>query len=400
MQASAEFLEVLQNEAEHFLATHPADGTHNVSAQAVDEPFPNFVGTAVLSLASFRPSFAGYLMPTSVWATVARQYENMLLETNPQTDVMYPLKPSPVLDESSRIPTAFFQIEAVKAFITVHKKFTALLYQSTNIPNVDSIHELPNVVGKMTHSNNEWYGFSIASSPITKASMIMVYPAQPWQLTKYTDSRTTLVTETAQLYNSVHAAHATASSGPAKLQWLYDVLDGKKEQETIVINNGDFVVAKDTKWPAGDFNKAYEWSQSIQNQAGASLPLGLAKSVWFLVMPFDRSILSIRDLNDNHVPLLKLMQSETLDYLKKTFGFKPEDVVMYFHYAPTFYHLHLHVNHVSVLTETTYCGKVEELETVINNIEMNRDYYQQCTRRICLKVNEPLAQKFAQAQQQ
>ena len=375
-------------------------------------PFPYFVGTMVISLTPFRPSFVGYLMPTLSWAVLARQYESHLHFQQQSTSgatsgtTLYPLQPPLVENENEKCPINILTDPNVVTFIDTYKTKSALVYQTNNSPQAQSIYTIPTIHDVVqTHHNNQWFQYSMSSSsPITTSTLTMVYPADPWVIRKYTDQASILVTETPLLYNNVHLPIVRANCDEKKLGWLYDLLDGKKEQDTVVINDNDlgFVMAKDTKWGKKDWDGAEEWRKKNKGERGVDgsddgrddkLPLALSKPLWFLALPKSRHLRSIRDLTANDLPLLTTMRTSILTHLKDQYGFEPHDVILYCHYLPTFYHLHIHINHVSALTENTYMGKVEELDAIIANIELYGDYYPNCTRR----VNVPSGGDYAKA---
>jgi m7GpppX diphosphatase len=132
--------------------------------------------------------------------------------------------------------------------------------------------------------------------------------------------------------------------------WIYDILDEKKEKELRVFENEHFMLQKDIKFNEGD---------DIQ-------------TLYCLAIPKQRDLKSIRDLNASHLPLLKSMLEECYPAMEKMFGLKKNKFKpAFFHYQPTYYHLHVHFIHV---VATPHDNSVS-LEQVIFNIEMASDYY-------------------------
>merc|ERR1712044_51635 len=73
----------------------------------------------------------------------------------------------------------------------------------------------------------------------------------------------------------------------------------------------------------------------------------------------------------------------------ETFGVSRSKLRAYFHYQPTYYHLHVHFEHV----ERSTMGDTRErldLDTVIQNIEMMGDYYQRATLSYQVGLEMPL----------
>ena len=101
--------------------------------------------------------------------------------------------------------------------------------------------------------------------------------------------------------------------------------------------------------------KDYKWNDSA-NLAAMHL-LGLVQ---------DRGLRSVRDLRGAHVPLLRAVRAAGLGVLKDQFGIDTAQVRAYFHYLPTFYHLHVHFDHVSAdVTATHAVSKAILLDDVI-----------------------------------
>ena len=138
-----------------------------------------------------------------------------------------------------------------------------------------------------------------------------------------------------------------------KEQWVYNILDGKAEQDKILYRDDKIVVIPNYTWDCKDMSKMY-----------------------LLVFPIDRSLKSLRDLNEKHIELLEHCKNKTLEIIKNHYGFDKNDIKMFFHYSPSTYHLHIHF----VLISNTECNSsVEyshELSNVIFNLSIKSDYYQ------------------------
>lgn len=71
------------------------------------------------------------------------------------------------------------------------------------------------------------------------------------------------------------------------------------------------------------------------------------ETLHLLAFPFDRKLKTVRDLNDQHLPLLKSIRDETYKVIEEKYGFKRTHLRAFFHYHPTFYHLHVHFTHIN-----------------------------------------------------
>lgn len=84
----------------------------------------------------------------------------------------------------------------------------------------------------------------------------------------------------------------------------------------------------------------------------------------------------MRDLTQEHLPILKSIRDESFKVIENFFGIKQEKIRAFFHYHPTFYHLHVHFAHVHrVESAGAFIDRELLLDDVINNIELKGDYY-------------------------
>ncbi|WUR04305.1 mRNA decapping enzyme [Vairimorpha necatrix] len=87
----------------------------------------------------------------------------------------------------------------------------------------------------------------------------------------------------------------------------------------------------------------------------------------------DSNLRSIRDIKDEK--LLEEGRDIVIENLKQ-FKLGYEDVVMFFHYKPTYEHLHLHVANINLEGSASLSvTRARLLEDVIYNIKIDKDYY-------------------------
>lgn len=73
------------------------------------------------------------------------------------------------------------------------------------------------------------------------------------------------------------------------------------------------------------------------------------------------------------MPLLKSIYNECFPAIEKTFGVPSSKILAYFHYQPTYFHLHVHFMHVDKQERDS--RETVSLDEVISNIEIVSDYY-------------------------
>jgi len=84
-----------------------------------------------------------------------------------------------------------------------------------------------------------------------------------------------------------------------------------------------------------------------------------------------RDIWSLRDLKKKHVPWLRHMRQKLIEATIKTYPVLEEDQLkLYVHYQPTYYHFHIHIVHVQLEAGATQAtGKAIGLESIMSQVE-------------------------------
>lgn len=104
----------------------------------------------------------------------------------------------------------------------------------------------------------------------------------------------------------------------------------------------------------------------------------------FLVVFKDTTLHSIRDLRKYHIPLLNSINKEVQKWLSAKYTDKiAKSFEVYFHYIPSIFQLHLHVNQVSIACTKDQKvqksnGRKQPLHVVINNLSTQSDFYANC----------------------
>jgi m7GpppX diphosphatase len=176
-------------------------------------------------------------------------------------------------------------------------------------------------------------------------------------INKYSKQERYTVRETAEVYNKVTKPHYLDHVDPSHVGWMHNVLENKKETELCLFENDHFKLQKDYKFNEGDLTTFY----------ALALP---KKSV-------DLKLLSVRDLRGDHVPMLKSVLEESYKAIEKAYGLPSHKLHAYFHYLPTYWLLHVHLEHVD--RQGRDAREQVSLESAIFNLEMNSNYYQLCT---------------------
>lgn len=107
-----------------------------------------------------------------------------------------------------------------------------------------------------------------------------------------------------------------------------------------------------------------------------------------------RDLKSIRSLNADHLDLLQNIRDKGVAAIEKQFKLRRSELRIYFHYQPSFYHLHVHFTYLNYNAPGIFCEKSHLLDTVINNINLMPDYYQKATLSFVMHDTDPYLQSY------
>jgi hypothetical protein len=98
-------------------------------------------------------------------------------------------------------------------------------------------------------------------------------------------------------------------------RWIFDLIDKPQETtEVVFINREDWILVQGSSYTS---------------------------DIRYLVVFKDKTLKTIRDLRQKHIPMLKEVECEVLQFLQNKHH--NGDYKMYFHYLPSVFQLHLHV---------------------------------------------------------
>ena len=198
-----------------------------------------------------------------------------------------------------------------------------------------------------------------SSSAIPDLKLNLIYPCTPQHIRKYSKQRARMVTETPQIYAHHIKPYITGQRQAGRLDWIFNILDGRTEQEDVIVridwdapSNTGFLLLPDLNWDR----------KSVEG-------------MHLLALVQRRDIWSLRDLKKKHVPWLKTMREQIVNAATTTNLFpqgtiEKDEVKCYIHYQPTYYHFHVHVVHVMLEAGVTQSvGKAFGLGNVIAQLE-------------------------------
>ena len=210
-------------------------------------------------------------------------------------------------------------------------------------------------------------------SDLNDVKATVIYPATKKHIEKYKSQKLVIVNETADDYMAITKPFLEKQfeNQSFSLQWVYNILEHKKESDRIIFEDLDpevgFILLPDMKWNVEDL-----------------------ASLYCIALPLKRGIKSLRDLTKEHIPLLRNVKQKAVDTIATKFGVAKDSLRLYLHYQPSYYHLHVHINSVSLDVPGTGVLRAHLLSDVIENLQLCSDYYKNKTISFLLKENDRL----------
>lgn len=141
---------------------------------------------------------------------------------------------------------------------------------------------------------------------------------------------------------------------PKKDQWIYNIIEGNSEQESVLYRDDQCVIIPTYMWDGINIDKLH-----------------------ILCMPTDVTLRCIRSLNSSHLRLLDHMKRKTIEVIKHKYELDEQYLKMFFHYEPSTYHLHIHFVNVANNDSRSSIEYSHELNSVMFNISIRDNYYKQ-----------------------
>ncbi len=177
-----------------------------------------------------------------------------------------------------------------------------------------------------------------SSTPsIPDLKLNLIYPCTPSHIRKYSAQRLRYVDETPTIYKQHVRPYINCQRTAGKLDWIFNILDGRTEQEDVILrsdwdspSSSGFLLLPDLNWDR-------------KTVTGLHL----------LALVQRRDLWSLRDLRKKHVPWLKDLQRKVATAAASVFPGEVDgdELKYYVHYHPTYYHFHVHVVHVMLEPE-------------------------------------------------
>ncbi|XP_056144070.1 m7GpppX diphosphatase [Lampris incognitus] len=204
----------------------------------------------------------------------------------------------------------------------------------------------------------------------------VVCPATEKHVKKYQRQERHLVKETGESYSSITLPYIEQQS--FSLQWVYNILEKKAEADRILFEDLDqevgFVLLPDFKWDQKQLD-----------------------DLFLLALVRQRKIKSLRDLNADHLPLLRNIYEKGTEVIMRHYGLPASKLRIYFHYQPSYYHLHIHFNALNYEVPGSSVERAHLLLDVIENLVSDPQYYKTRTLYFPISEDDGLLNRFKEA---
>ncbi|KAG9237819.1 HIT-like domain-containing protein [Amylocarpus encephaloides] len=186
----------------------------------------------------------------------------------------------------------------------------------------------------------------------------LIYPCTAQHIKKYSSQGVRLVHETAAIYMEKIRPYMESKRSEGRLNWVYNIIEGQTEVEDVIFrtplgestDEEGFLLLPDLNWDRKTMSTMH-----------------------LMCLVERRDIWSLRDLRKKHVKWLRDMREHLLDSAVKCYGEKGlerDQLKLYVHYQPTYYHFHIHIVHVALEAGVTQAtGKAIGLESIIETLE-------------------------------
>ena len=183
----------------------------------------------------------------------------------------------------------------------------------------------------------------------------LIWPCTEKHVKKYSKQGVRFVTETPAIYRDHVRPFMQAQREAGRLNWAFNIIEGRKEVEDVIYRtpygqdpDEGFLLLPDLNWD--------------RKTVDALHLLGLVER---------RDIWSLRDLRRKHIPWLQHMKAKFVDATTKVYpSIEADQLKLYVHYQPTYYHFHMHIVHVALEAGATQAtGKAVGLDSIMSQLE-------------------------------
>ena len=220
--------------------------------------------------------------------------------------------------------------------------------------------------------NDIYYRFK-SSKRATEGKMI--FPATAAHIKKYSQQTRRIVLETPEMHQTITRPHFRMLRESGQIGWIENILKDQSEMHRRIVDKKSpetgFIILPDYKWT---------------DESNLS-------ALYLLIIPRRTDLWSIRDLTGEHLPLLTDIRKELIESALIRYKYPDSSALLYhhlrvyFHYPPTYPHLHIHVTLADAQTSCA-AGQAVLLDEVIDNLRNISSEYYKSIRTLSMEFGE------------
>lgn len=237
-----------------------------------------------------------------------------------------------------------------------------------------------------------WWKDSSESSTMGTFKVELISPASDRQIQRARPKASMkMIQETPEMYEEMTKPYIQSIVESGSLSWIENVVTVKKERERLLLEKDDYILNVDTKWRSHPDALHVPRSEWYKHECTVDL--------YCLAIVKDGSIASLRDLRSRHLPMLRSILTECPIAIEETYGVERDQLRIFVHYQPQFYHFHVHFTRL----ENEVGCQVERghlLSDIVQNLELADDYYRKRTITFKLPVTDKLYIQIMEYRQQ
>lgn len=178
------------------------------------------------------------------------------------------------------------------------------------------------------------------------------------------------------LASSSNEASPRPSSDPSSNSEEPILVSPERKVPNLIYSDDLIVIVPDAKWDRTNIDQIYL--------------LALSRS----------HIACLRELRGSHVPLLEHIRETTYRVLRNMFHVERHCLRLFFHYLPSYFHMHLHIVNASYSPKGIEVGKAHLLDDVIDNLVMDPDFYAKKAITVWFRETHPLFPAYLRVEQE
>ncbi|KAG5991306.1 hypothetical protein E4U54_003902 [Claviceps lovelessii] len=186
----------------------------------------------------------------------------------------------------------------------------------------------------------------------------LIYPCTEAHVKKYSRQRMRFVTETPEIYRDLIRPYMQSKREEGRLNWVFNIIEGRTEVDDVIYRTelGAAAGGEEGFLLLPDLN----WDRSTLD------------ALHLLALVERRDLWSLRDLKKKHIPWLQHMKTKVISATVATYpSIEADQLKLYVHYQPTYYHFHIHVVHVALEAGATQAtGKAVGLDSIIETLKV------------------------------